>query len=118
MAAGIAEKGASVGEVERKKSKQSAKGQQGDNRDQVLAVSGCDHCKAPRANRSKAGAKAIHIVHEIEGVNNGKDPKDGDCVMKDRVWDEQGDPQSTGRDREGNQELSHEFYSGLQFVFI
>src|SRR5262245_12633079 len=59
MAAGITEKGACAGEIEREKSKQSAKGQQGDNRDQILTVAGCDHCKAPRADCCKAGAKAI-----------------------------------------------------------
>src|SRR3954464_5198503 len=89
MAAGIAKEGARVGKVIGKETEQRAERQKGNDADEVLAIGSSDHPEIPGANCAQAGAKAVHIVHEIEGVNNSKNPQDGNGVMENRVLDEE-----------------------------
>ncbi len=83
-----------------------------------MAVRSGNHCKIPGADSAEAGAKAVHVVHEVEGVDDGEDPKDGDGVVEELIVNEESDAEATGSDGEGDKELAGEFDGGLQFVFV
>ena len=92
VAAGVAKKGAGFGEIIGQKTEQSAGDQEGHRRHQVLGGSaGGDQAEPGRADGPESGAKAVHVVHEIEGVDDGQNPQGRDGVAEDDVVNEEGD---------------------------
>src|SRR5450759_5891159 len=109
MTSGVAEKGAGAGKIVGQKTEQRPAGQKRDERDEVLARERGKERKAQRADGSKTGAKSIHVVHEIEGVDEGENPQDRDGVAEDYVRNEQGDPRARRRHQSRDEELTGEF---------
>src|SRR5271169_1314216 len=78
MAAGITEKRAGVRKIPRQKPDERAAHQKTRDSDKVFAVRGGDEREDECANRAESGAKAVHVVHEIERVDDGEQPENRD----------------------------------------
>jgi hypothetical protein len=64
------------------------------------------------------GAKAVHVVHEIEGVDDGEQPENRDGVAKSFVRHEQRDAFACKGDEERDEKLPDEFRQRFQFMFV
>ena len=118
VAAGIAEERGGPGEIEGEEAEERAGGEEPDGGDEVLAVAGGGPGEGPDADEAEAGAEAVHVIHEVGGIGEGNDPKDGDGVAEEGIVHEQGDANAGGGDGGGDEELSTELGEGAEFVFI
>jgi hypothetical protein len=118
VAAGIAEEDGGLGEIEGEEAEECAGGEEADGGDEVLAVAGGGPGEGPGADEAEAGAEAVHVIHEIGGIDEGNDPEDGDGVAEEGIVDEQGDANAGGGDGGGDEELSTELGEGAEFVFV
>src|SRR5581483_6982009 len=118
MAAGIAEKRTGVRKIPRQKTDERAAHEKTNGGDEVFAGGSGDHREEQGADGAEAGAKAVHVVDEIERVENGEQPQDGDGVTEENVVDEQGDAQSGSSHEQGDGELAGQFWKRAKFVFI
>ena len=69
-----------------------------------------------RANRAQPGAEAVHVVHKIEGVDDGEQPEDRDGVAERDAGHEERDALANGGDGHGDEQLADEFRQRLQLV--
>ena len=99
MAARVTEKGARIGKVVWQKTGQRAARQKRNQRHKVFAIPRCDDRKLPRANRAQSGTKAVHVVHEIEGVDDCEYPQNGNGVTERDAGHEERDAFAGGRDQ-------------------
>ena len=118
MAAGVAEKGAGVREIPRQKSEQRAAREKARQSDEILAIRRGNERENERADGAQSGAQAVHVVHEIEGVDDGENPENRDGVTENVAGDEQRDALARGGDGEGDEQLADEFRERLQFVLV
>ncbi len=118
VAAGVSEEGFCIWEVVWKEAEKCAACQESDGGNEVVHRKGGEEAEVEGGNEAQAGAEAIHVVHEVEGVNDGEDPKDRDGVAEKDVWDEERDPNAGAGEGEGDEELSHELWCGLEFVAV
>src|ERR1035441_5391497 len=95
MTAGIAKERASAREIVGQEAEQGAEGQEGDESHQVLAVRRSNDSEMVGPNRSQAGAEAVHVVHEVEGVDDGENPQDGDGVAEDCAGNKESNPRAS-----------------------
>ncbi len=109
VAARIAQKSACAGKVIRQKTKQGTDHQEGNERHEVLSAHRRDDGKVPGANGSQAGAKAVHVIHEIESINDGENPEHGHEVAKHEAGNKDGDAGAAGGHEKGDQGLTGEF---------
>ena len=79
---------------------------------------GGDERKNKRANRTDASTKAVHVVHEVEGIDDGEQPENGDGIAKNFAVHEQGDALARRRHGDGDEYLPDEFRQGFEFVFV
>ena len=82
MTARVTEKGAGLREIVGEKTEQGAKGQEGDQSDQVLAIPCGENGEMAGPDRAQPRAEAVHIVHEVESVDDGENPQNGDNVAE------------------------------------
>src|SRR5262245_16664110 len=118
MTAGIAEKRSGFRKIMRKKACQRAAGKEGNEGNQILAFNGGDLRKEPCTDSSQTGAKAVHIVHEIESIDDRKNPKNGDGIRKDRTVNKESDADVRRGDQAGDEKLAGKFYGRLQLMFV
>ena len=69
-------------------------------------------------NRPEPRAEAVHVVHEIEGVDDSEYPQNGNGVAKDETRHKERNARAAGGDQNGNQELANELRAGPQLVLI
>ena len=96
MAAGVAEKRAGVRKIPRQKTDERAAHQKAGDGDEIFAVRGGDEREKKCANRAEPGAQAVHVVHEIEGVDDGEQPENRDGVAENFAVDKQRDALARG----------------------
>ena len=118
MAARIAEKSAGVRKIPRQKTDERAAHQKTRDGDEIFAVRGGDERKNKRANRADARAQAVHVVHEIEGVDDGEQPKNRDGVTEKFVVNKERDALAGSGDGNGDYNLPDEFRQRLQLMFV
>src|ERR1035437_3558343 len=118
MTAGIAKERTGVWEIVGQKAEQGAEGQEGDESHQVLAVRRGNNGEMIGPNRSQASAEAVHVVHEVEGVDDGENPQDGDGVTEDEAGNKERNPRASCGDKCGNEELTGELRARAQFTLI
>src|ERR1019366_505151 len=118
VAAGVAEKSAGVRKIPRQKSDQRAAHEKARDGDEVFAVRGGDERENKRANRSDTGAQPVHVVHEVEGVDHGKQPENRDGVAENVAVDKQRDTLAGGGHGHGDENLADEFWERLQLVLV
>ena len=106
MAAGITEKGRCLGEIVREKSQQSAADGQRQQSDQVLAMAHRDDRKPPGGDCSNARAKAVHVVHEVQRVDQGQHPEHSDGIAEHDAGNEEGDAHPRCRHGQRDQQLA------------
>ena len=118
VAAGIAKKGAGAWEVVGQEPGERATGEERDEGDEVLSGHAGDQGKAEGSDGAEAGAKAVHIIHEIEGVYVRQDPEQGDGVAKREIVNEQSDPSAGGGDEECDGALPGKLHCRAEFIKI
>lgn len=118
MAAGVPKKGASMGKVCGQESEQSPRDEKPQGTDQVMIGEGGMEGENQGANHTQASTQTVHVVREIERVDEGQKPKDGDQVTDDCTGDEQRDASAGKGDEHGDKSLCEEFFSGRERVSI
>ena len=118
MAAGVPEKSPGAGEIIWQEADQGPEGQKGQEGHEVLAVARGHRRKIPCADRSEPRAEPVHVIHEIERIDHGKDPEDRQSIMQCRDGNEQRDPDTAGGNEAGNQKLAGKLRRRPQLVFI
>ena len=83
-----------------------------------MALGRCNDSKIPRANGSKTGAQAIHVVHEIESVYYREHPENGDAVVEKLIVNKKGDPYSTCGDKRCDHPLPRKLRRGSKLLFV
>src|SRR3954470_4136505 len=93
VAAGIAEEGFGAGKSKGQKSDERAAREKGDERHEILrdGGGGGGEAEIKCANGPEAAAQAIHVIHEVEGVDDGEDPENGYGKTECEVGNEKGD---------------------------
>ena len=71
-----------------------------------------------RADCAEAGAEAVHVVHEVEGVDDGENPQHGDGIAEQHAGDKERDAFARGGDGNGDEQLADEFRERVQFVLV
>ena len=104
VAAGVAEKRAGVRKIPRQKSDQRAAHEKARDGDEIFAVRRGDEREEERANRAKPGAQAVHVVHEVEGVDDGEQPENRDGVAENFAGNKQRDALARGGDGDGDEQ--------------
>src|ERR1035441_658779 len=94
MTAGIAEERAGAREIVGQEAEQGAEGQEGDESHEVLAVRRGNDGEMIGPNCSQAGAEAVHVVHEVEGVDDSENPQDGDGIAEDGAGNKESNPRA------------------------
>jgi hypothetical protein len=118
MAAGVAEERGGFRKIIWEKSNQRTAHDQAKKCDQVLAFDGGNHGEKKGAEATQARAKAVHVVHEVEGVDNGENPEHGDGIAEGKILDEEGDADIARGDEAGDDELATKFCGRAQFNFV
>src|SRR5690349_14336771 len=91
MAAGVAQKSAGIGKVERQEAEEGSKSQKGNEGNEILAAGRCEECKIPGADSAQAGTEPVHVVHEVKRVDEGEYPQQSDGVAEQQAGHEKSD---------------------------
>ena len=84
----------------------------------MLPVHRRHQAEKPGADGSQARAKPVHVVHEIERVDDRQNPYNRDGITESQSVDKQGESHVRRDQERGDQQLTAEFCGGPQLVFV
>src|SRR6266540_5071080 len=116
MTAGVSEEDRRSGKVEGQETQQRPDSKKRDGGHQVLVKQRRLHAEEGGGDDSKTGAKAVHVVQEIERIGDCYNPKHGDREAEEYIRNEQCDTHAAGGDQPGNEHLAGEFQYWAQFM--
>ncbi len=107
MAAGVAQKRAGLRKIVRQETQQrAARPERPSAPRDIDRRNGGDRGEIPCADGAQSGAQSVHVVHEIERVDDGEHPQNCDGVTEHNAGHEQRDAYACRGDEHGNEQLA------------
>src|SRR4051812_13299188 len=118
MTSGVAEKGSGPGKIPGKKTAESATTKECQACHQIFSTHGGGASEESRCDRCRSRTEPVHVVHEVEGVDEGDDPENGDDIAEDNAWNKESYSDPGRRHKEADDDLTEEFDARREFVAI